>query len=376
MQILVACDKFKGTLTAQQVCEIIREELIAHNLPDVVACPLADGGDGTAAILTFHAKGAMVTMEVADPFFRTVSASYGRSHDGKTAFIEMADASGLKVIKESERNVMKASTWGTGEMIAHALDHGADTIVMGIGGSATNDGGTGMAAALGYEFQDRNGNRLEPVGENLVLVHRIVETNVHPRLRRVRFTALCDVENLFFGEQGAAFVYAPQKGANPQQVRILDDGLFNLSQQIHTAFGIDVSRVKGAGAGGGMGGGAIAFLGATLRRGADVVFEYARLDEMVKRADIVVTGEGKIDEQTLYGKLVSGVASHSRAAAKKLVAVSGVNMLSVEALHRLGILSCWSLVDVTTHIEAIEHPEASLRVLVAQKLVPWLKTFR
>ncbi|NJM26589.1 MAG: glycerate kinase [Bacteroidia bacterium] len=215
MQVLVACDKFKGTLTAQQVCEVIKEVLVAHNLPDVVACPLADGGDGTAAILTFHARGAMLTVDVSDPFFRPVAASYGLAHDGKTAFIEMADASGLKIIKESERNVMKASTWGTGEMIRHALDVGVDHVVIGIGGSATNDGGMGMAAALGFEFQDHTGNRLEPVGENLEHVRRIVDTNLHPRLRRVKFTALCDVDSMFFGEQGAATVYAPQKRRQP-----------------------------------------------------------------------------------------------------------------------------------------------------------------
>lgn len=346
MRILIAPDKFKGSLTARQVCDALAagiRQTIGN--AECIAFPLADGGDGTAEILTYHCKGKMVKAPARDPLMRTIEASYGLSSDDTTAFIEMANASGLRLLDPSERNVMTTSTTGTGDLIKDAIESGVGTIVVGIGGSATNDGATGAAHALGFRFLDERGTPFLPVGESLGRIRRIDKSAVHPGLEKVRVIAVCDVDNPLTGQQGAAAVYAPQKGATPEQVAVLDAGLSRLARLVQSELGIDITNLEGAGGGGGFGGGAVAFFNAHLRRGTEVVFEYTRFEEQVRAADIVITGEGKMDSQTLRGKVVAGVAAMAKKHSKPLIGVTGINTLSPENQRELNFKMIFSIKD-------------------------------
>lgn len=346
MRILIAPDKFKGSLTAREVCDALIAG-IRRKIPDAqcIAFPLADGGDGTAEVLVYHCGGRTVKVTARDPFLRTIEAGYGLSKDGATAFIEMADASGLRILKPSERNVMKATTAGTGDLIRDAIGKGARTIVLGIGGSATNDGATGAAHALGFSFFDQHGHSFLPAGESLKRIFRIGKSGVLRELKEVNFIAVCDVDNPLTGEQGAAAVYAPQKGATPEQVGTLEAGLRHLAHLFKAEFGKDVNDLPGAGGGGGFGGGAVAFFNATLRRGTEVVFAYTGFEEQVRTADVVITGEGKMDDQTLHGKVVAGVAALAEKYNKPLVGVAGVNALTASAREKLRLREVFSITE-------------------------------
>ena len=226
MKILVAPDKFKGSLSAQEVCDAVRQGLLSvNNSLQVLSLPLADGGEGTCELLTSYRGGTMVHVTVRDPLFRNIDSAYGLSSDGKIAFLEMAKASGLQLLKKEERNPLINSTVGTGDLIRHALDQGVEQIIMGVGGSATNDGGMGMAQALGAVFYSSSGESLDPTGGNMSRVHTIDLSLVHLRLSHVQFTIFCDVDNPLYGPHGAAHVFAPQKGADESMVRELDEGL-------------------------------------------------------------------------------------------------------------------------------------------------------
>ncbi|HEX5172325.1 MAG TPA: glycerate kinase [Cyclobacteriaceae bacterium] len=365
MRVLIAPDKFKGSLTALEVCKSIEEGLHA-SLPEAncVLFPLADGGEGTLEILTRHADGNFIIIKVHDPLFRLRDASYGISSDGKTAFIDMAEASGLKLLNASERSAMKASTFGTGELIRDAISRGVTDIVVGIGGSATNDGAAGAALALGYQFLDEKGSEINPVGGNLIHINAIRTDNVNRPLKSIRFTAICDVENPLTGPNGAAFVYGPQKQATPEQLILLDDGLKNLAKVIHRDLGVSISDVPGAGAGGGFGGGLIAFFNGTLKKGIEIVFQYTGFENEVKRADLIITGEGKLDTQTLQGKVVAGVAAMGKKHHKKVVCVTGSNELSKGEIEELGIFKVLTLVEHTSKEMAMNHASDILKKVV------------
>jgi glycerate kinase len=344
MRILIAPDKFKGSLTAQEVCDAISEGLL-QEFPDVdcISFPLADGGEGTLEILTHHSRGTFVSAKVHDPLFRQIDATYGISSDGNTAFIDIASASGLRLLQPGERNVMKTSTFGTGELIVHAMTQGITEIILGIGGSATNDGAAGAARALGFEFLDRYGKTIEPVGKNLIHVQSIKTDNVNRLLSKVKFTAICDVENPLTGRNGAAYVYGPQKGATADQVKLLDEGLINLSSVIKRDLNTSIENVRGAGAGGGFGGGVVAFLKGGLKKGIDVVFDYTGFEEELKQADVIITGEGKLDRQTLEGKVVAGVARLAQRYRKNVFCVTGRNELDNSDILALGFSKVFSL---------------------------------
>lgn len=346
MRILIAPDKFKGSLTAKQVCDALAAG-IGRKIPgaECISFPLADGGDGTAEILTYHSGGRMVKATARDPLLRPIEAGYGLSPDSATAFIEMADASGLRLLKPSERDVMKATTAGTGDLIRDAIGNGARTIILGIGGSATNDGATGAAHALGFSFFDRDGRSFLPAGESLSGIFRIDKSGVLRELNEVNFIAVCDVDNPLTGEQGAAAVYAPQKGATREQVGELEAGLRHLAHLFKTTLGKDVNDLPGAGGGGGFGGGAVAFFDASLRRGTEVVFEYTGFEEQVRNADVVITGEGKMDDQTLRGKVVAGVAALAEKYRKPLFAMTGINMLPTALADKLNFTKILSIKD-------------------------------
>ncbi len=358
MKILIAPDKFKGSLDARQVCEAIRQALVKS---DATLCiqtlPMADGGEGTAQLLTEHTRGKWITCEVRDPFFRKTQAGYGISGDGQTAFIEMAAASGLQVLTPWETNPMKTSTVGTGDLIADALKHQVKKIVLAIGGSATNDAGLGMATALGYKFYDNQNQELTPIGENLIYLHRVHASQVNPQLRLTEIVVLCDVSNPLHGDNGAAFVFAPQKGASEQDVIQLDKGLQHFANIVHTQLNISTD-FAGAGAAGGLGAGAKVFLNATLKRGIDYVMEALQVETAIHNADLIITGEGKMDAQTLSGKVVAGMAASAVRYKKPVFAIVGKNELSEAQWKQVGISQVISLVDENTSVEmAMKQPE-------------------
>lgn len=340
MRIAVALDSFKGMMSAPQACREAAEGIRAA-LPDaeVIEVPMADGGEGTAAALAASRNGEMVTAPgVRGPLpDMRVDASYAWLPDSAAAVVEMAAASGLTLLREDRKNPRRTSTYGTGEVILNALGRGCRHLMLTLGGSATVDGGMGCAAAIGWRFLDANGNNVQPGGGNLTKVDRIVPPTslVLPSVE-----VLCDVTNPLCGENGAAAVYGPQKGATPGMVRELDEGLAHFAERIRACLGIEVANVPGAGAAGGFGAGAIAFLGGELVRGIEAVARACRLSEALRGCDWVVTGEGRFDSQSLQGKVVDGVrAEAERQGARVAVLAGRVEMPEADAeaagIHRL-----------------------------------------
>jgi glycerate kinase len=318
---------------------------LAYPEAEITAIQLADGGEGTMQILTKLAAGKQLTVSVQDPLGRPVNAKYGISADGKTAFIEMAAASGLNLLVPSEYNPLETSTFGTGQLIKCALEQGISKVILGIGGSATNDGGIGMAAALGYVFFDKAGNVLKAVGGNLQYIHRIESSDIIPGLEDLQITVACDVSNPLYGENGAAWVYGPQKGADKQMITSLDLGLRNLADVACQKFLIDVSHTPGAGAAGGLGAGCLWFLNATLKSGIGIVMEQARMEAMIQNSDLVITGEGKVDKQTLEGKVVKGLANICRQHHVPLAVVCGTLDISAEEIRASGVTYATSIIN-------------------------------
>jgi glycerate kinase len=353
--ILVAPDKFRGSLEAAEVCDAIENGIRkAYPNAKVTTIPLADGGEGTSKILTRQANGSDVTTTVMDPLNRPVKATYGLSEDHQVAFIEMAAASGLGLLNIEERNPLLTSTFGTGQLIVDALDRGVKKIILGIGGSATTDGGIGMAEALGYSFKDQKGHTLLPNGQSLEKIASIDKHNADPRLALVSVVVACDVTNPLFGKEGAAFVYGPQKGADPEMVTRLDAGLENLSQVATRAFGRDVSLVPGAGAAGGLGAGCMWFLNAVLKDGISIVMEQCNISSLVEKADLVITGEGKVDEQTLAGKVVKGLAGLCRSHQVPLAVVCGTLQITPEQAKDAGMTYAVSVLNRPMDLNAAQ----------------------
>jgi glycerate kinase len=347
MRVLVATDKFKGSLTAREACESIAAGvLIKYPDAEVECFPLADGGEGTSELLAFHTDGRMIEVVVTGPLPENVMAVFGVSGDGRTAFIESAKASGLQLLPVEKRNPLMTTTFGTGELIAEAIKHGVDSIALGIGGTATNDAGIGMAAALGYRFLDEDGRALDAIGKNLIHIKKIVPP-ADGSISGVEFIALCDVDSPLYGPRGAAYTYGPQKGANEQALKILDDGLMNFEQVVRQSLNQE-ANFAGAGAGGGLAAGARVFLNATIRRGMEYIAEVTHLEHRIRSADMVITGEGKIDTQTLSGKVVATVASIARKFDKNVIAICGVCELREIELKKLGIAKVISIVDPFT----------------------------
>ena len=352
MKFVIAPDKYKGSLTAFEFCNAVEEGLNkALEKPTIIRLPLADGGDGTIDVVKYYLKADVVKVKVNDPLFRPIEASYLFSEQTKIAYIEMAEASGLKLLKDSERNCMHTTTLGTGELIADALQKGTKEIILGIGGSATNDGGMGMASALGFRFLDKNTAVLEPKGENLIHIKTIDSSEVHPLLKNVRVKVACDVTNPLYGKEGAANVYAEQKGASKEDIALLDDGLKNFAKVLFDTYGIDVQKISGAGAAGGMGAGSVVFLNAQLTSGIDLIKELADFDATIKGVDWIITGEGKLDEQTLSGKTISGVIKSAKNQNIPVAALCGSVNISVETQKELGLDYAISIVKGISDLE-------------------------
>jgi glycerate kinase len=368
MKIVMAPNAFKGSLTAVEAAQAMKRGALKV-LPeaDIVTVPVADGGDGLAEVMLAALGGESRMVSVQGPRGRGVEASFCYVPQLKLAAIEMALASGLALLPESERDPSQTTTYGTGELIAAALDLDVEHIIVGIGGSATNDGGIGMAAALGIRFLDDDGQVVDPVGGNLGNIRRIDRGGLDPRTANASFEVICDVDNPLHGPDGAAYVYGPQKGATAEQVQQLDAGLANLAQVIEHDLGMDVRHLPGAGAAGGLGAGLKAFLHAELRRGVDVVLEVVELSEKLRGADLVFTAEGQIDFQTAYGKAPAGVAQKARARGIPCIALAGSVGERIDELHKVGINAVFSLCPGPISLEKAMDQGADLLVEATQQ---------
>ena len=323
MRIVVAIDSFKGSLTSMQAAEAVKEAALKVNAnAQVEICPLADGGEGTVDALSAGLGGTKRTVSVSGPLGTPVDATYCILPN-QTAVIEMAAAAGLPLVPADKRNPMETTTYGVGELIKDAISHGCRHFIVGIGGSATNDCGIGMLHALGYRFVDAEGQEIAPCGEALARIDRIDDSGVMAELKECEFVVACDVTNPLYGPNGAAHVFAPQKGATPQMVEQLDGGLRNFARVVREYNGFRVDFVEGAGAAGGLGAGFVGVLGAKLQRGIDMVMEALRFEDVLRGSDLAITGEGCIDFQTVMGKAPSGVLHTATRLGIPVVAIGG-----------------------------------------------------
>jgi len=353
LKILISPDKFKGSLTSIEVAEAIEEGIKPVNPhSEIIKFPLADGGDGTASLLTRHFKGRFIKIKVHDPLFKIIEAEYGFAESIRTAFIEMSSASGLRLLDEKYHNPLYTTTLGTGEMIVDTVRRGAKSIILGIGGSATNDAGMGMACALGYKFLDINGKEHSPTGENLQLISTIEDSHILFKPSEIKVLVACDVDNHLYGKKGAAYVYSPQKGATPEIVEELDKGLRNFAGIVMKKYGKDVSHLPGSGAAGGLGAGAIAFLGAELKNGINLFMEITGFEKQLRSTDLIITGEGKFDKQTFQGKVIDGLTRLAGKYNIPILAVCGDIKVDSRELKRHGILKSASLVN---HFGSADH---------------------
>jgi glycerate kinase len=376
MKILIATDKFKGSLTAFQVCEAIAEGLSKTSADfEIVSLPLSDGGDGLLDVLNDYATFSTHKFVVSDPLFRPVEAGVLLSEDKQTAFIEMASASGLQLLQPHEYNCSITSTFGTGELIKQALKLGVSKIILGIGGSATNDCGIGLAAALGYRFLDEEGQELQPIGGNLGRIQSI-DASKAINTDKIVVQVACDVTNPLIGEQGATYIYGPQKGATEQMLKELEAGMLSFAELLKSDLGKDVLSIKGGGAAGGMGAGCVAFLNAELVSGIELVFQIADVEKHISEADLIITGEGKIDAQTLKGKLIHGITSLSLRYKKPVIAICGTLALNPEQMKDLGLLSAFSIINRPMSLEEASENAFGLTSDIAYQLGQTLRLGR
>ncbi len=332
MKVVIASDSFKESLSSARVAEAA-EYGIRKVYPEahIAKFSVSDGGEGLTESIVSALGGRHVSKRVGDPLGRSIEAVYGICSD--TAVIEMAAASGLPLVVPQERNPMHTTTFGTGELIADAIDKGCRKILLGMGGSATCDGGTGMLEALGWKFLDRDGKTLRGIGGNLAAIEAIDDSGVSDAVKETEFTIACDVRNPFSGPQGASYIFSPQKGASPQEVELLDRGLTHFASVIASKYGTDITSMEGSGAAGGLGGACKAFLNATLKRGIEMVLDAINIDDALSDADLVITGEGKIDSQTPSGKTAAGVLGRCRRYGVPCVAIGGMVAMCDELQH-------------------------------------------
>ena len=346
MKVVAAIDSFKGSMTSLEVAAAFEKGVKkVYKDAEFIKIPLADGGEGTVKALIDNLDGKMVNIKVKDPLMRDIDSFYGISGDGKTAVIEMAAASGLPLLSPDERNPLKATTFGTGELIKDALEKGCREFIIGIGGSATNDAGTGMLSALGYIFLDENGNELEPNGENLINIKSFKDDKVMKEVSEAKFLIACDVDNPFYGTNGAAHVYGKQKGATSDIIKILDDGMRNFSNVIEKIKKTDISNISGSGAAGGLGGAFTAFFNSELKPGIDIITEKIELENKINGSDYVITGEGRIDFQSAMGKTPSGVAKLAKKYGIPVIAIGGSVDDEIGDIYDCGITAAFSIID-------------------------------
>ena len=349
MKILIATDSFKDSLAALDVCEAISKGFkLADPTVETQLIPLADGGEGTAKVLTEYTNGQWIELEVSDPLFRPIQAGYGITPDGATAFIDMAQASGLEHLSPDERTPLHSTTYGTGQLIRDAIHRGVQKILLGLGGSATNDAGMGMAIALGYSFLDEEGFALQGIGENLGKI-KMIRPPVELDLPQIE--VLCDVQNPLYGPNGAAHTFGAQKGGSPLDIERLDEGLEHLTKLWPPHTGTQIAQEPGTGAAGGLGFGARAFLNATLRPGIATILEILKFEAAIQSCDLLITGEGKIDNQTLQGKLIKGLTFIAQKYDKPIIAFCGSLLATPDEIKKLGLKGAFSVLRQTGDLD-------------------------
>ena len=369
-KIVIAIDSFKGCLTSAEAGEAAAQGVHAA-CPEcrTIVLPVADGGEGMLDVLLAASNGKRITVRAHDPLMQPCDASYGISGDGNTAFVEMAAISGLPLVPADKRNPMKTTTFGTGELIRDALERGCLRFVIGLGGSATNDAGLGMLQALGFRFFDKEGHEVGSMEKGIALcgallsaISSIDSSSAHPALKKTCFTAACDVRNPFFGPNGAAHVFAPQKGADPQTAEALDRGMRSFAGVIAGQFQTDIVPLSGAGAAGGLGGAFKAFLNARLTAGIEMVLDAIAFDSLLEGADLVITGEERIDAQTAAGKTAAGVLRHAARKGIPVIAIGG-SVAMCRELKEMGFIGIYSIINAPVSLEqAMRQDWATARI--------------
>ena len=371
-KIVLAIDSFKGCLSSKEIEQCIAEE-IHRILPScqTVCIPIADGGEGMLDTLIEATQGTFVSTQAHDPLMRIRPARYGILGDQRTAIIEMAEINGLTTLSPIERNPMKTSTYGTGELIKDALEKGFRRFIIGIGGSATNDAGMGMMQALGAHLYDKQGNELEQGGKIMEQIAHIDLNHLHPALKEATFIVACDVQNPFCGPQGAAYVFARQKGASEEQIRQLDEGMRHLALLIERDFSYNINKVKGAGAAGGLGGAFATFLQAHLQSGIDLLLNAVDFDRKITNADWIITGEGKADRQTAEGKVPAGVLKRAKKANIPVMLIAG-KVEDKACLQQMGFARIVKISPDNLPLEEAMRPEVTrenIRRAIGRELI-------
>jgi len=364
MKILILVDSFKDSLSAIDVSKNIKKGILkVNNEIEVKELPLADGGEGTMEILINNLNGEIVKLDVIGPLGEKVNASYGIIN-GKIAIIEMAEAAGLQLLKQDKRNPLITTTYGVGELILDALEKGIRKFIIAIGGSSTNDGGVGMAAALGIKFLNKELKEIELNGKGLKDLFKINIDDIDNRIKDCDFQVACDVNNVLCGVNGAAYVYAKQKGATNEMIETLDNNLMNYSKIIKKDLDIDILNVEGAGAAGGLGAGLIAFLNGHLESGFEIISSRLNLENEIKNCDLVITGEGKIDFQSLNGKVPIGVAKLAKKYSKKVIVIAGSVEELTDEIYDIGINSVFSIINKPMKLEEALNKEITEKGLM------------
>lgn len=380
MKLILAIDSFKGCLTSEEVEQTLAKCIQAMFPHCQTLCiPIADGGEGTLQVLMTQTGGVWQHLEAYNPRMEKITTQYGITPDGKTAFIEMAAISGLTLIEEEQRNPMLTTSYGTGELIADALNRGCTEFVIGLGGSATNDAGMGMLQALGYRLQDKQGRLIAPgaAGRHLQEIARIDNSHMHPLLKNAHFIGACDVNNPFDGTNGAAYVFARQKGADDAMITSLDKGLRNVAQVIREQTGKDLETIPGSGAAGGMGGGMIAFLNAQLKPGAEILLQQVGFEEKLNGASLIITGEGKADRQTLMGKIPGHILKQGLSQHIPVILIAG-KIEDKELLTKAGFKGLYAITPDSMALSEAMKPEVAkknISQLIKQLAATHLKAF-
>lgn len=362
MKVVISIDSLKGSLSSMEAATAIKEGILEVNKEtEVVIMPLADGGEGTVDALVEGMNGQAILTSVMGPIEEKVEAKYGILSDGKTAIMEMAQAAGFALVPAEKKNPLYTTTYGVGEMIKEAIEKGCRNFIVGIGGSATNDAGVGMLQALGFEFYDEKNNLVGLGGHVLNKIKKIKIDNRLKELDQCSFKIACDVNNPLYGENGAAYIYGPQKGATPEIVKELDEGLRNFAQVVKADLEMDIAEVPGVGAAGGMGFAFLGFLNSKLESGIKIILDEINLDDTVKGADIVITGEGRLDNQTAMGKAPIGVAKIAKKHGAKVIAIAGCTTDDAVRCNEEGIDAYFSIVNSAMTIEEAIKKETAIK---------------
>lgn len=342
-KIVLIPDSFKGTLSSTQICEIISGE-IKRQFSDceIISIPVADGGEGSVDCFLSTLGGEKITTIASGPHLEQMKSSFGYLPESSIAVIEMASCAGLPLV-ENQKDPLGTTTYGVGELLLEAANHGATKIILGLGGSCTTDGGCGAAAACGIKFYDEAGNSFIPTGETLSQIEHIDTSSLDPAIKTVDIVAMCDIENPMYGPEGAAYIFAPQKGATENEVKLLDEGLIHLANVIKQDLRADVATIPGTGAAGAMGAGMVAFFGAQLQMGIETVLDTVHFSEIIKDADLVITGEGKLDSQSLRGKVVIGVAKRAQDAGIPVISLVGGVESDISDAYKKGVTAIFPI---------------------------------